>query len=107
MITFDDFQKVDLRTARVVQASAHPNADRLLLLQIDLGEMGERQIVAGIREHYEPESLIGKTIVVVVNLEPAMLRGEESQGMLLAVRGEEGVRVLTPDGEVAAGLQVS
>ena len=107
MLSFDDFQGVDLRTARVLEATAHPNADRLLVLKIDLGELGERQIVAGIREHYEPESLIGRTIVVVANLEPAKLRGEESQGMLLAVRDGDTVSVLSPDAEVAPGLRVS
>ena len=107
MLSFDDFQKVDIRTAKVISAEAHPNADRLLVLRIDVGELGERQIVAGIRQWYEPESLTGRTIVVVANLEPATLRGEQSQGMLLAVHDEGGVRVLTPDGEAAPGLRVS
>ncbi len=106
MITFDEFQNVDLRTAEVVAADAHPNADRLLVLQLRLGEE-QRQIVAGIREHYAPEELVGKTIVVVANLEPAKLRGVESQGMLLAVRDGDKVVVLTSDSAVASGLRVS
>lgn len=106
MITIDDFAKVDLRTARVVSAEAHPDADRLLVLQVEIGEE-KRQLVAGIRAHYEPESLVGKTIVVVANLEPAKLRGVESQGMLLAVSDGDRVVVLTPDSDVAHGLRVT
>ena len=106
MITIDDFAKVDLRTAEVLAAEAHPNADRLLVLRIRLGEE-ERQLVAGIRAFYAPEDLVGKTIVVVANLQPAMLRGVESQGMLLAVRDGDDVKVLRPDGDVASGLRVS
>ncbi len=106
MITFDDFMKVDLRTAEVVSAENHPDADRLLVLRIKVGDE-ERQIVAGIREHYAPAELVGKTIVVVANLEPVKLRGVESQGMLLAVRDNEAVRVLTPDAPAASGLRVS
>lgn len=106
MITIDDFKKVDLRTAEVLAAEPHPNADRLLVLRIRLGEE-ERQLVAGIRAWYPPESLVGKTVIVVANLQPATLRGVESQGMLLAVTDESGVRVLTPDGPVASGLRVS
>ncbi len=106
MITIDDFAKVDLRTALVLAAEPHPNADRLLVLRIRLGEE-ERQLVAGIRQHYAPEALVGKTIVVVANLQPAQLRGVESQGMLLAVRDGDAVRVLTPDGPAGSGLRVS
>lgn len=106
MITIDDFTKVDLRTAEVVSAEPHPNADRLLVLKVRLGEE-ERQIVAGIRGHYSAESLVGKTIVVVANLAPAQLRGVESQGMLLAVRDGDRVVVLTPDGAAGSGLRVS
>lgn len=80
---------LDLRVARVVRAREHPNADRLLILDIDLGDE-ERQIVAGIVRHYELDELEGLRIVVVANLEPATLRGEESQGMLLAAEDDEG-----------------
>ena len=85
MITIDDFKKVELRTAQVLSAEPHPNADRLWVLKVRLGAE-DRQIVAGIRGHYEAHDLVGKTVVVVANLQPAMLRGIESQGMLLAVR---------------------
>ena len=107
MITFDEFQNIDLRTAKVLEAHAHPNADRLVVLSIDIGELGERQIVAGIRGFYEPESLVGRTIVVVANLEPAKLRGETSEGMLLAVKDGDTLRLLTPDGEIAPGAPIS
>jgi methionyl-tRNA synthetase len=106
MITIDDFANVDLRTAEVTAAEPHPNADRLLVLQLRLGEE-ERQIVAGIRGHYEPEELVGKTIVVVANLQPVTLRGVESNGMLLAVKDGDRVNVLTPDRASGSGLRVS
>jgi methionyl-tRNA synthetase len=79
----------DLRTARVLEARDHPNADRLLVMRIDLGTE-ERQIVAGIVGHYQLEELVGQPIVVVTNLQHAKLRGEVSQGMLLAAENEEG-----------------
>jgi len=95
-ISYEDFAKVELRVARVLEARAHPNADKLMLLQVDLGDE-QKQIVAGIRLHYTPEQLVGKSIVVVNNLAPAMLRGEASNGMLLAATSGEKVVLLTPD----------
>jgi methionyl-tRNA synthetase len=82
-ITYDDFAKLELRVATVLECRPHPGADKLLLLQIDLGQE-KRQICAGLRAWYQPEQLVGKQIVVVANLEPRQLRGEMSQGMLLA-----------------------
>jgi len=95
----------DLRTARVLEARDHPNADRLLVMDIDLGSE-TRQIVAGIVGHYELDDLKGKPIVVVANLQHAKLRGEVSQGMLLAAENEEGRLglLLAPDAE--AGTRV-
>jgi len=107
MISFDDFKKVQLRTAKVLEVGVHPNADRLLVLEVDLGEMGRRQVVAGMRSHYEPEELVGKTVIVVTNLEPVELRGERSEGMMLAVLSGETACLLTTDREVGAGLEVS
>ena len=86
-ITYEDFAKLDLRVATIVQAENHPNADKLICLQIDLGTE-QRQIIAGIRGHYEPTDLVGKQIVVVANLAPRKMRGLESQGMLLAAHSE-------------------
>jgi methionyl-tRNA synthetase len=106
MISIDDFRKIELRVATVKGAEPHPNADKLMVLQIDIG--GEaRQICAGIRNHYTPEELIGKQIVVVANLETAKLRGLESQGMLLAASDEGRVIFLTPEKSVQAGAKVS
>ena len=106
MITIEDFQKVDLRIARIVSAEPHPNADRLVVLKIDVGGE-ERQIVAGIRASYAPETLVGRSIVVVANLAPATLRGVESQGMLLATRDGDRVVLLGPEVAVPAGSKVS
>lgn len=97
--------RLDLRVARVVEAREHPNADRLLILDIDLGDE-ERQIVAGIVSHYELSELDGKRIVVVVNLKPAELRGEKSQGMLLAAeKGDELGLLLAPEAEPGQRLR--
>jgi methionine--tRNA ligase beta chain len=104
-ITIDEFARLDLRVARVVEAEFHPKADRLLKLQIDLGSE-RRQIVAGIARHYRPEDLVGRLIVVVANMKPAMLRGEPSQGMLLAASWGEVVSLLVPDQGVAPGSEV-
>jgi methionyl-tRNA synthetase len=104
-ITIEDFAKVDLRVARVLEAHPIEGADRLLRLVVDLG--GEtRQLVAGIKKSYLPESLVGKRIIVVANLKPAVLRGVESRGMLLAASTEEGPILATFEKEVAAGSKV-
>jgi methionyl-tRNA synthetase len=95
-IKYDDFGKIDLRVAKVLEARPHPNADKLMLLQIDLGDV-QKQIVAGIRAHYTPEQLVGRRIVIVNNLEPAVLRGETSNGMLLAASSGDKVVLLQPD----------
>ncbi|KHC91610.1 methionyl-tRNA ligase [Thermotoga sp. Mc24] len=106
VITIDDFSKVDLRIAKVLEAEKVPNSRKLLRLIIDLGTE-KRQIVAGIAEHYKPEELVGKLIVVVANLKPAKLMGIESQGMLLAAKSGDTLRLLTADGEITPGAKVS
>jgi methionyl-tRNA synthetase len=112
-ITFDDFAKIDLRVARVTHAEAHPNADKLLKLQVDDGSGTPRQICAGIKAQYTPEELIGKLIVVVANLAPRQLRGEESRGMLLAASDAakdaevRSVVVISPSADIAPGAVVS
>jgi methionyl-tRNA synthetase len=107
-IQYDDFAKLDLRVATVLDCKPHPNADKLLVLQIDLGSE-KRQICAGLRLHYQPEQLIGKQIVVVANLEPRTMRGEPSQGMLIASTdpGTGKVIVISPSGETAPGSKVN
>ena len=106
MISIEDFRKVELRVATIKSAEPHPNADKLLVLQVDLGDE-QRQICAGIRGQYAPEELIGKQIVVVANLETAKLRGLDSQGMLLAASDDGRVVILTPEKSVAAGAKIS
>ena len=83
-IDYDDFAKLDLRVATVLECRPHENADKLLVLQIDIGNGERRQICAGLRQHYAPEQLVGKQIIVVANLAPRTMRGQVSQGMLLA-----------------------
>jgi len=108
VISFDDFAKVKLRVGKVLEAGAHPNADKLLLLKVDLG--GEtRQIVAGIKAYYAPEQLLGKNVIIVSNLAPRVMRGQESQGMLLAASTPDRAQVivLTTDADVPPGSTVS
>jgi methionyl-tRNA synthetase len=83
-IPFDDFMKLDLRVATVKHAEPHPNADRLLKVQLDDGTPQGRQVCAGIKQWYDPASIIGKQVIIVANLEPRKIRGEISQGMILA-----------------------
>ena len=112
MIDFEHFSKLDLRVATVRACEAHPNADKLLKVTLDDGTPDGRQVCAGIKAWYEPASLVGRQVVIVANLEPRKLRGEISQGMILAaseITGEEEreVRVLQIDGEVPPGSRVS
>ena len=104
-ISIQKFFETELRVARVISAERVPNADRLLKLQVDLGTE-ERQLVAGIAEAYEPESLVGKRIIVVANLEPARIRGVTSQGMLLAADLDGRPILATFDEDVAPGTPV-
>jgi len=104
-VTYDDFAKLELRVAKVVAAREHPNANKLLLLEIEVGPV-RKQIVAGIHGHYTPEELVGRSVVVVNNLAPATIRGEQSNGMLLAASDGASVILLTPDKECASGSGV-
>ncbi len=106
LIDYGDFSKLDLRVAKILSAEKHPNADRLLVLRISLGTE-ERTIVAGIAQHYSPEELVGKNIIVVANLKPRKLRGIESQGMLLAAHDNGKVILLTTDKDASPGSPVS
>ena len=115
-ITFDEFAKVDLRVAKIVTAELHPSADRLFKLQLDDGSGTPRQICAGIRGHYTPEELVGQSIIIVANLAPRVIRGEESRGMLLAASDapkdptattERKVVILMPKSDIAPGSIVS
>ena len=107
LISIDDFFKTKLATAEVVEAVNHPKADKLLILSLKVGEKTKR-IVSGIRQFYAAEQMIGKTVIIVDNLQPAKLRGEVSEGMLLAVRlPDGGLRLVTTDGPAPSGLEVS
>ncbi|GAB4337162.1 MAG: methionine--tRNA ligase [Calditrichia bacterium] len=105
-ISFEEFMKVQLRTARVLEAEKVKKADKLLKLKIEVGNE-TRQIVAGVAQHYTPEEMVGKTIVIVANLKPAKIRGIESQGMLLAVKDGENLKLVTADGDVNSGCPVN
>ena len=105
MATYEEFKKLELRIAKIKDVIEHPNADRLYVITVDLGDK-TKQIVAGIRNSYKKEDLVGRQVVVVDNLDPAMLRGVESQGMLLAASDETGIVIVTPEREVKAGSVV-
>ena len=99
--------KIQLRTAKVLSAERVPKSEKLLKLQVSLGEGAEpRQIVAGIGKKYTPEDLIGKTIIIVANLKPAKLMGIESQGMVLAGEGGQGLGLVTPERDLPPGAKV-
>ncbi len=111
-ISFDQFSELDLRVATVTAAEAHPNADRLLMIQLDDGTESGRQVCAGIRAWYDPQDLVGKQVVIVANLEPRKIRGELSEGMILAATsdtagGEAEVVLLGLDRRAKAGSTVS
>lgn len=104
-ITIDDFAKIDLRVATVIAAERVPKTDKLIKLQVKIGDE-ERTIVSGIAHHYEPENLIGKNVIVIANLKPAKLRGIESRGMVLAASDGEGNLVLADAPGIASGSKV-
>ena len=110
-IPYSDFQKLDLRVGTIQKAEPHPDADKLLILTVNFGKEDRespRTIVAGIKAYYSPEQLEGKQAIFVANLEPAKLRGIESNGMILAaVESEENIVILTPEKPVKEGTKVS
>ncbi len=105
MIPITDFQKLEFRTAEILEVKPHPNADRLYVLQVKVGEV-TKQIVAGIKLHYQESDLVGKKVIVVNNLEPATIRGVESQGMLLAASNTEKLTLVIPERDIPSGAQV-
>ena len=106
IINFEEFEKIDLRVGKVIEAERVDGSDKLLKLQIDLGEE-KRQILAGIGKTYTPEELINKVLIVIINLEPRMLMGLESQGMVLAVKDINNLSILVPDKEIIPGSKIS
>ncbi len=107
-IEIDHFARVKLRTATIEAVESVPKSKKLYRIQLDVGELGKRQIVSGIAQHYTPEQLIGRQIVIVANLKPAKLMGVESQGMLLAAStdGDGTLALLTPDKPIQSGSRV-
>ncbi len=106
MITFDDFKKLDLRVAKIIEAEIVEGSEKLLKLKVSLGDE-ERQIIAGIKKYYDPSDLIGKEIIIVANLEPRTIFNLESQGMLLAASQEGKLALLRPDKEILPGSKIS
>jgi len=120
MITYDDFAKIDFRTAKILSAEKIEKSEKLYKIQVDLGDpsthstdsgqagsgLGSRQIISGIAQYYTPEELVGKTIIVIANLEPRMLMGEESQGMLLAAADDKPILLTTME-ELEPGIKIS
>ena len=105
MVSFDEFKKIEMKIAKIQEVNDHPNADKLYVIKIDLGDK-QKQIVAGIKNSYLKEQLIGKQILVVDNLAPVKLRGVESQAMLLAAQDDQGVTILMPQRSVKTGSPV-
>ena len=105
MVTLDDFKKLELKVAKIIEVKEHPNADRLYVITVDLGGR-EKQLVAGLKGYYRQDELKGKQIIVIDNLEPAVIRGIKSEGMLLAAQDEERISILVPEKEVKLGSNV-
>jgi methionyl-tRNA synthetase len=105
-ISLDEFKRLELRIGIVTDARDHPNADRLLVLTVDVGEPSPRQLVAGIKGSYQAADLVGKQVVVVANLKPATLRGVESQGMVLAASDGASIALVAPERTLRAGSTV-
>ena len=105
MATIQEFMNFEFIVAEIKEVKEHPDADKLYVLQVDTGS-GMKQLVAGIRKSYTPDQLVGKRIIMINNLDPAVIRGQESQGMLLAASAEHGPVLLTPDGNVPLGAKV-
>ena len=105
MATIEDFRKIELKVAQIKEVNDHPNADKLLVLTVDVGDK-TKQVVAGIKNSYTKEALLGKYVVLVDNLDPAILRGVESQGMVLAGSDESGITIVSPERPLKLGSVV-
>ena len=102
MATIQDFKKLEFKVGEIKEIKDHPNADKLYIIMVDLGDK-TKQLVAGIKSSYQKEELLGKQVIVIDNLEPAVLRGVESQGMLLACEDEIGIAIIVPERNVRLG----
>ena len=106
-IDFDHFKALDMRVGTVLVAEKHPNADRILRLEIDFGEGQPRQILSGLAEHYAPEAMVGKRVCAVLNLEPRKIRGLMSHGMVLTAGDGNSLTLLALDGNVPDGSEIA
>jgi methionyl-tRNA synthetase len=102
MATYEDFKKLEFKIARIKEVNDHPDADRLYVIIVDVGGR-TKQVIAGIKPSYKKEDLVGREVVLIDNLDPAMLRGVESQGMFLAASDDKGHSIIMPDREVVLG----
>jgi len=109
IIKYTDFAKLDLRVAKILEVEEVEGADKLLKLKVFVGELGERELVAGIKQHYSKDELVGKNIIIITNLEPRKMKGIESQGMLLAAVSDDHSKVvlLEPEKDIASGSKIS
>ncbi|MCM8778779.1 MAG: hypothetical protein NC898_04775 [Candidatus Omnitrophica bacterium] len=105
MVSIEEFKKLELIVARIIEVKEHPQADKLYILKINTGKE-IKQLVAGIRKSYSPEQLINKSIVIINNLQPAVIRGWESQGMLLAVSDKDRISLIVPDKDIPPGSPI-
>lgn len=106
MVSFDDFKKLDIRVAEIKSVEDHSNADKLYVVKVDIGAE-ERTMVAGIKNFYKPEELVGRKVIAIVNLEPATIRGVESQGMILAAKDANGLTILATEKDITTGSKIS
>lgn len=106
MITIDDFAKLELKVGTVLETEEIEGSEKLIKLKVDIGESGPRQILAGLKQFYTSEDLVGKQIIVIANLEPRIMMGNESNGMLLAADTEDGPVFLTPSKQVPPGSKI-
>jgi len=108
-IDFHDWEKIDLRVGKILSVEDHPDANKLYLLEVDLGKFGKRKLVAGIKPYYKPKDLKGKLCIVFCNLEPAVIRGVKSEGMILAASNEDRSKVIliSPKKEIDLGSKIS
>ncbi|HVS72004.1 MAG TPA: methionine--tRNA ligase subunit beta [Phycisphaerae bacterium] len=110
LVKFDDFARLDLRVAKILECREHPNADKLLILKVELAAGETRQICAPLKNHYAPADLVGKLVVIIANLEPRSMRGELSQGMLLSASEgpmKQRIVILSPESPLTPGSPVS
>lgn len=102
MVSFEEFKKISIKIARIIEAKDHPNADKLYVLKLDIGGE-EREAVAGIKKAYKIEELVGRLVVVVDNLQPTTIRGIESKAMVLAAQDKDILTIISPDKDVSPG----